>query len=265
MIKISIIFLPAYVVSTIIFSFILYFMMSKNPFRISFKTERIPRIRYQSHLSSEIERPKGRPFFELLEYKISATGLYSKILRSGLNYQIIRFWKRATYVDYARHRLINYYDLFVIFYSVSMWFLIFLLLVPYGRLGDVLPKWDQTINYVLLIALTISLLESSILYISLVYSGISSFIITASASVTVVNVITVLPALRWMDSLPLAIRIMYQVIISVIAVAISFLVYNIREINYRYSLFSYLSTISYSSFAVVLLYSIITKVMSVIR
>ncbi|KAA8923527.1 MAG: hypothetical protein F6Q11_00825 [Thermoplasma sp.] len=226
---------------------------------------RIPRIRHQNEFSCEIQKQAGKPVFEILSYRTSSPGLYSRFIRTGLGYSLIRFWKRSSYVDYARHRIINYYDLFVIFYSISMWFLVFLLLVPYGKLGDVLPKWDQTINYVLLIALTISLLESSILYISLVYSGISSFIITASASVTIVNVITVLPGLRWMDALPLASRAMYMIIISVIAMAISYIVYNIKEMNFRYILFAYLSTISYSSFAVVLLYSIITKVISVIH
>ncbi|PYB68353.1 hypothetical protein DMB44_04735 [Thermoplasma sp. Kam2015] len=265
MIKISLIFVPAYIVSFVIFSLILVFMVRMNPFRLVFYRFKIPRIRYQNQFSSEIEKTKGPLQFDLLMYRISTNGLYSKAIKNGLTYTIIRHWKKFTHVDYARYKIIDYYYLFIIFYSISMWFLVFLLLVPYGKLGSVLPKWDPTINYALLIALTISLLESSILYVSLIYSGLSSFIMTSSTSVLVVNFITLLPALQWMYGLPLTLRIMYQIIISVIAVAISFIVYNLKDMNYRYVLFAYLSTISYSSFAIVLLYSITTKVMAVIH
>ncbi|BAB60209.1 TVG1093558 [Thermoplasma volcanium GSS1] len=265
MIKISLIYIPGYIISSILASIVLEYMITHNPYRIKFQIIKSKKLVGSSLFSTRITNRDAIYLPNLQLYKISSPGFSSIISKELLDPTLVMFGTTRSDVDWKYLENAYFYDVFAFFYGVSLWFMVFLIMVPYNNLSDVLPKWDPVINYALLIVLSVGLLEASISYIFALYRNSYSLIYSLTLSVIAINATTFGPAMRWIDNIEIFIRITYQVVINILAVLIVIIVHSVNSVSYRYRLFAYTSSASYAAFATILLYSLVEKAMLLIH
>ncbi len=256
-------FLPQYVISTAVALLMLDYMLKHDPsrprFYLKYRTVKNgfsifnTRIDLSSVvLDMKIEPYKSRDKFysniEKKEYPGPAIDLLPERPITAFN----KFDKSDD----------GFYTLFSILYIISTWFLVFILTTPYRSIASILPGWDSSINYILVIVLALGLLEGSISYIFYIYREKRVLIYVIIGVAVLVNGVTFLPGFGWVNFIHLETRILYQVIISFSASAISYLIYETGGKEKNFEIFKISTGLAYSAFLVLAVYSLIQKIIS---
>ncbi len=253
-------FLPQYIVSTAFALLILDYMLKHDPSRPRFYLKYRTVRNGFSIFNTRMDFSSVVFDMKIDSYKNGNT-FYSNIEKKEYSEPAIDLLPERPITAFNKYDVSDngFYLLFSILFIISTWFLIFILTTPYRSIVSILPGWDSSINYILVIVLALGLLEGSISYIFFIHRETRILIYVIIGVIVLVNGVTFLPGFGWVNFIGLEARIVYQVIISFSASAISYLIYETGGKEKDFEIFEISTGLAYSAFLVLAVYSLIQK------